>query len=144
MANCDQESIDKMRENLKQRESELKTHLDKLDDQFLLKCLRSRDFDVDKSTQVLINYFSFREKYPQFFEDPRTKPGVMQALKSNMITRCSVRNEKNGGEEISFTQANKWDSTFSAEELILATIVITEHSLLDEQYQLGGSRQLQV
>lgn len=51
-----------------------------IDDRFLLKFLRARDFDVAKATDMLNKHLEYREKWTPHKVNPETDPEVQEAL----------------------------------------------------------------
>ena len=140
------DKINKLRAMLNERQSELKTDFNKLDDSILLKFLRSCDFEVKFSADVLINYFLFRVKNFQLFKCPRDHPGVMTILQANMFNFCSKTNAELGhGERVVYFRPGRWDESMcDPYDMLAGCVLLLEYMMLDTDVQRLGFTEIEV
>ena len=145
MATNEIELVKQVRDLLIARKSELKTHIECLDDTILLKFIRACDYEPKFSAQVVINYFSVRAQHGDIFKCPQEDEEVLKVLKVNLITRCSKTNDAGGGERIFYFRPGRWDhSTISPMNMFASIIVLLEYFTMDEVAQKYGFSQLEV
>ncbi|XP_023238864.1 alpha-tocopherol transfer protein-like [Centruroides sculpturatus] len=79
-----------------------------MDDIFLLGILRARKFDIQRSLQLLKNYYTIRTSYPQYFKD--LLPSKLEhALSLNCMQFLPKPDQK--GRYIYICQLGNWDTT---------------------------------
>lgn len=95
------------------------------DDAFLQAVLQARRFNMDSSFELLCNYFNFREKYPQLFEN-LTASELRYAIEDGFP--CVLPNTDSHGSKIMVLFPGTWDvETFDIETLLKAIILSLEH-----------------
>ena len=105
-----------------------------LNDKFLLKYLRARDYDIDESYKLIKGYFQMRKSNPEMF---RTTSDVRELVNASV---CRVLPHRGpAGETIFIVRAGQWNlSKWSAADTLAATITELELAALDEETQKNG------
>ena len=136
------ESIAQLRERVEQwRPSGTEEGLDLLeqgrkDDRFLLRFLRAKKFDVERSLQLYVNYHKFRKKHAHLLGDI-TPQAVEHILKSGIVRILEPR--KKDGSKVVCVFPGVWDSeNVPMLDNFRTLILIMEHLIEDEETQVHG------
>ncbi|XP_015781205.1 alpha-tocopherol transfer protein-like [Tetranychus urticae] len=107
----------------------------KFDDKFLLKFLRAREFDLQKTLMTLKGYVTKLRDRPDLFTwNPKT---ASQALKTQVFSYFLDGNTN--GRQIFFLHPGRWDpKEVNLDTIISLVILCQEITLLDEQFQKSG------
>ncbi|XP_017777007.1 PREDICTED: alpha-tocopherol transfer protein-like [Nicrophorus vespilloides] len=106
------------------------------DDAFLLRFLRARYFQLERSHRLLVNYYNFKENNPEFVEDVNLKH--LQRIGDDDIITVPPYREQNG-RRILLYRIGIWDpKKFTITELFQATLVILELAILEQRAQILG------
>ena len=107
----------------------------KFDDKFLLKFLRSRDYDLQKTLIVLEGYISKLNDRPDIFTWQSKEAEI--ALKTNTFS-CFL-DGWTSGQKIFFLQPGRWNPReVTLETIISAVLLFQEITLLNENIQRSG------
>lgn len=132
----------KLRVLIKNRENEFNCDIECLDDAILNKFIRSCDYDVNYTCQVLINYFNCRLRHPETFTFSES---ARKVLKSNIFVLCDKPNEKFNNERILYFRVGNWnEEETTAADIACAAAHLIEYELIDEESQKHGVIQLEV
>ncbi|KAG6798244.1 alpha-tocopherol transfer protein isoform X1 [Apis mellifera caucasica] len=110
----------------------------RMDDDFLIRFLRTRNFNVNRAHRLIVNYCNFKEEHPEIHQDIR--PLEMKYIGDDDVvsvppyrTQC--------GRRIMIYRLGNWDPRkYSVEEIFKATIIILELGVLEPRAQiLGGT-----
>ncbi|RWS06156.1 alpha-tocopherol transfer protein-like isoform X1 [Dinothrombium tinctorium] len=105
------------------------------DDEFLVKFLRSRLYDVNKTCFAIKNYLTIFKKYPQFFTKIEF---IKDAIEEEFFEMLPHRNIT--GETLCILRGGKWiPSKISLDKCVAATVYASEFDKLDEEAQINGS-----
>lgn len=74
-----------LRTRLEETENELLVN-SRRDDAFLLRFLRARKFDLDRSYQLYVRYYEYRQSHLDIFNEQFTAEGVRQLLETGIIS----------------------------------------------------------
>lgn len=139
------EMIEKLRDKLKlwqadpgdSDEESLTLPLNKIEeDAFLLRFLRARKFDIERSTKLFVNYFKYRSKYSSMLGELSAK-AVEQTLKANIISVLPHRSES--GCKILVAKIGLFDlEERSIESILRMLLVILDQLIEDEDTQVHG------
>ena len=127
------ELTDQLREKLASTRN-LKTDIRHLDDSFLLKFLRSRDYNVNATSELITNYFAFRSTNPTYFKPIADNQQLITALKDSIFSISPRYNST--GERVIFFRPGYWDpSKYDSLTLVAISVYIFEYALLDIETQ---------
>ncbi|KAI4885722.1 hypothetical protein NFI96_017800 [Prochilodus magdalenae] len=128
-----------------EREAFAKVQLD-LSDQFLIKFLRARDFDVDLALKVraqictennlLVNYHKWRQECPEISADLRPF-SVIGLLKNNYHGVLSSRDD--AGSRVLIYRISQWNpKEFTAYEVFRVSLITSELIVQETETQRNG------
>lgn len=131
-----QELRDKIKSWKPSKTEEKLVVLGRTNDKSLLKFLRARKFDIDKSLQLYVNYHAFRAKHSSMLQDLDLK-AIEHVLHSGVIEVLDSR-FKDGSKALCVYPA-KWDATtFPFVDNFRATLLVLEKLVEDEETQVHG------
>ncbi|XP_053208715.1 alpha-tocopherol transfer protein-like [Panonychus citri] len=105
-----------------------------LDDEIILKFLRSRDYDLRESHKVLSGFISILEDRPDIFA---WSDSIKKVISSDMYYHYPVKTPN--GCKLLISHPGRWDTrSFNIETIITTTLFFDEVSLLDKQVQENG------
>ncbi|XP_075992607.1 alpha-tocopherol transfer protein isoform X2 [Anticarsia gemmatalis] len=108
----------------------------RMDDEFLIRFLRARKFIPQRAHRLIVNYYQFREDYPELVENifPLDLRNIGDA---NVITVPPYKDQ--AGRRLLFYRIGCWDpNTVSVDDLFKATILALEIGLLEPRSQILG------
>lgn len=106
------------------------------DDKFLLCFLRARKFDVERSTQLFINYFKYRAKYSTMLGEVSSK-GAEATLKEKILSVLPHRTKD--GCKVMVARLGAFDLDKHPPEAILRMLlVVLDHLIESEETQVHG------
>lgn len=106
------------------------------DDPFLLRFLRARKFDIERSTKLFVNYFKYRSKYSSMLGELSAK-AAERALKENIISVLPHRSED--GCKILVAKIGRLDlDEHSLASILKMMLVILDQLIEDEDTQVHG------
>uniref|UniRef100_A0A1B6EH81 CRAL-TRIO domain-containing protein n=1 Tax=Cuerna arida TaxID=1464854 RepID=A0A1B6EH81_9HEMI len=109
----------------------------RMDDNYLLRFLRARSFKVESAYRLLVNYYTFRENNPEFYDvNPLDLSFIGDA---DAVSVMPYREQT--GRRILIYKLGKWNpSEYAADELFKATLAILELGILEPRAQVLGGR----
>ncbi|CAN7947609.1 unnamed protein product, partial [Ixodes pacificus] len=110
-----------------------------VDEEFLVKFLRSRKFRVQDTFKIIRNYFQARTEYKEIFEDlVPSHIKFHEVLRKNKLITILKECDPHGRGIIMF-KFGAWNpSICTLDEFFRASIVTVEYFLLDERFQIAG------
>ncbi|KRT82609.1 CRAL-TRIO domain containing protein, partial [Oryctes borbonicus] len=125
------QKLDELRDMIYER-GECEPH--RTDDAFLLRFLRARYFIVEKAYKLVVNYYSYKEQNPEFFDNVHL--GHLVRL-GKVIIVPPYREQT--GRRILLYRIGNWDtSEISVTELFQATLIVLELAILEQRAQILG------
>lgn len=107
-------------------------------DEFLVKCLRARNYDVDKTAQQVKEYVLLHRDSSELF-CPFTS--VFDAFNDGVLKFLGHRTPR--GESIYAIRFGPWDTgKYDIETLISAIVIAFEHAILEPETQKNGFVQI--
>ncbi|CAB3230637.1 unnamed protein product [Arctia plantaginis] len=108
----------------------------RMDDEFLITFLRARKFVPQRAHRLMVNYYQFREDYPELVEN--VFPLDLRNLgDANVIAVPPYRDQD--GRRLLFYRVGCWDpKSIPIEDLFKATILALEIGLLEQRSQILG------
>lgn len=109
------------------------------DDSFLVKFLRARKYCVEKTFQIIRNYFRLRQRPDGLSADlsPYTVPYHKVIVENRLILVSKLRDPQ--GRAVAMLKLGAWNSSIcSVTELVRAVLVLAEWTLQNEEFQIRG------
>lgn len=108
----------------------------RLDDDFLMRFLRARNFVIRRAHRLLVNYYEFKEKNPEFYQDVYFDR--LTAIGDAELISTQPFHDQNGRRML-FYRLGHWDpAKISIRELFQATLLALELALLETSTQILG------
>lgn len=108
----------------------------RMDDEYLLRFLRARNFIPQRAHRLMVNYCQFKEENPELFEN--VYPLDLRRIGDNNIVSVPPYRDQHGRRLLYF-RLGCWDpKVTSVEDLFKATIFILELGLLEQRTQILG------
>uniref|UniRef100_A0A182P9H0 CRAL-TRIO domain-containing protein n=1 Tax=Anopheles epiroticus TaxID=199890 RepID=A0A182P9H0_9DIPT len=109
----------------------------RIDDDYLIKFLRARFWNVRHAYNLMVRYYAFRESNPEFYEN--VNPMALRSLGDDDIISISPYHDQEGRRVICF-KFGKWrPAKIPIVDLFRATMLLLEVGSLEPQSQvLGG------
>lgn len=106
------------------------------EDKFLLRFLRARKFDMDRSTQLFVNYFKYRAKYRSMLGE-LTPKGAEATLKEKIVS--VLPHPTKDGCKVMVARLGAFDLDKHPPEAILRMLlVLLDHLIEEEETQVHG------
>uniref|UniRef100_A0A4W4EYJ0 CRAL/TRIO N-terminal domain-containing protein n=1 Tax=Electrophorus electricus TaxID=8005 RepID=A0A4W4EYJ0_ELEEL len=113
----------------------IKQRLD-LSDNFLIRFLRARDFDVELSLKLLINYHKWRQECPEISANLRPS-SVIGLLKNNY--HGALRSRDHAGSRVLIYRIGQWNpKEFTAYEVFRVSLITSELIVREVETQRNG------
>ncbi|XP_051153477.1 alpha-tocopherol transfer protein-like isoform X2 [Leptopilina boulardi] len=128
------QTLQELREMIYER-GECSPH--RMDDSFLIRFLRARNFNVYRAHRLVVNYFNFKEEHPSIHNN--VNPLNMRHIgDDDVMTVPAYRTQC--GRRMMIYRIGNWDPRkYSVEELFKATVIVLELGILEPRAQvLGG------
>ncbi|KAF7409766.1 hypothetical protein HZH68_004147 [Vespula germanica] len=108
----------------------------RMDDDFLIRFLRARHFDVNRAHRLVVNYYNFKEEHPEIHQD--VCPNEMCHIGEDyVVTVPAYRTEC--GRRMMIYRIGNWDPRkYPVEEIFKATVIILELGILEPRAQILG------
>ncbi|KAK7593083.1 hypothetical protein V9T40_007835 [Parthenolecanium corni] len=109
-----------------------------LEDDFILRFLRARKMDVERSYQLLVNYFAFRQNNAALFKGLNIDDQlIMDCIRDGLP--MVFKNKDRKGRSVIFFVMYQWDRTkYTFETLYRSLVLSLEYLLSEETNQLFG------
>ncbi|XP_072110574.1 alpha-tocopherol transfer protein isoform X4 [Mobula birostris] len=107
-----------------------------LEDEFLLKFLRARDFDIDLALELLSNYHKWRAECPEISADLRPS-SIIGLLKAGY--HAVLRSRDSSGSRVLIYKIGHWDpKLFSVYEVFRVSLITSELIVKEVKTQQNG------
>lgn len=108
----------------------------RVDDDFLIRFLRNKYFNVNKAHRLIVNYYNFKEEHPEIHQD--VNPLEMKHIgEDDVMTVPAYRTEC--GRRIMIYRLGNWDPRkYPVEEIFKATVIVLELGILEPRAQILG------
>lgn len=107
------------------------------DDRFLLRFLRSKKFDVQRSYDTYRNYIQFFRDHPEISVDLEDFEKIRHVWEAGVVGGLRERDERGRGVLVTFP--GRWDpARHSLEDVLLALILQLEFMIASEETQIHG------
>lgn len=127
------QTIHELREMIYER-GECMPH--RMDDDFLLRFLRARNFNINRAHRLIVRYYTFKEEHPEIHQD--VNPVEMRHIGDEDIMTVPAYRTPCGRRMMIYRMGN-WDPRkYSIEEIFKATVIILELGLLEPRAQILG------
>ncbi|XP_066518477.1 alpha-tocopherol transfer protein [Hoplias malabaricus] len=118
-----------------EREAFSKVQL-QLSDQFLIKFLRARDFDVDLALKLLINYHKWRQECPEISANLQPS-SIIGLLRNNY--HGALRGRDDAGSRVLIYRISQWNpKEFTAYEVFRVSLITSELIVQERETQSNG------
>ncbi|XP_011638072.1 alpha-tocopherol transfer protein isoform X2 [Pogonomyrmex barbatus] len=108
----------------------------RMDDDFLIRFLRARNFNTKSAHRLIVNYYNFKEEHPEIHQQMNSSE--MRFIgDDNIITVPPYRTQC--GRRLLIYRIGNWDPRkCSVDELFKATVGILELGILEPRQQIMG------
>ncbi|XP_011877605.1 PREDICTED: alpha-tocopherol transfer protein isoform X2 [Vollenhovia emeryi] len=108
----------------------------RMDDDFLIRFLRARNFNIKSAHKLIANYYNFKEEHPEIHQQLNSTQ-MRHIGDDNVITVPAYRTQC--GRRMMIYRFGNWDPRkYPAEELFKATVGILELGILEPRHQILG------
>ncbi|XP_063976330.1 alpha-tocopherol transfer protein [Diachasmimorpha longicaudata] len=127
------QTLDELRDMIYER-GECSPH--RMDDAFLIRFLRARNFNVNRAHRLIVRYYNFKEEHPAIHEN--VDPLKMRHIgDDDVMTVPGYRTEC--GRRMMIYRMGNWDpKKYGVEEIFKATVIILELGALEPRAQILG------
>ncbi|XKL68217.1 hypothetical protein PGB90_003708 [Kerria lacca] len=108
----------------------------RMDNAFLLRFLRARNYRVEPAFRLFVNYHQFRENNPEFYKD--VNPLDLGYIGEADILSVMPYREQNGRRIMIFRLGNWNPSEVDIEEIFKAALAVLELGVLEPRAQILG------
>ncbi|KAI4502128.1 hypothetical protein M0802_002810 [Mischocyttarus mexicanus] len=108
----------------------------RMDDDYLIRFLRARNFNVNSAHRLIVNYYNFKEEHPEIHQD--VSPTEMCHIGDDYVISVPANRTECGRRMLIYRMGN-WDPRkYSVEEIFKATVIILELGILEPRAQILG------
>lgn len=108
----------------------------RMDDEFLIKFLRARNYNVNRAHRLVVNYCNFREEHPEIQRG--VNPLDLRHIGDDDIMTVPAYRTQCGRRMMIYRLGN-WDPRkYPMEEIFKATVLVLELGLLEPRAQILG------
>lgn len=108
----------------------------RMDDEFLLRFLRARNFNIKSAHKLIVNYYNFKEEHPEIHKQMNSTE-MRHIGDDDVITVPPCRTQC--GRRVMIYRFGNWNPRkYSAEKLFKATVSILELGILEPTAQIMG------
>ncbi|XP_043593999.1 alpha-tocopherol transfer protein-like isoform X1 [Bombus pyrosoma] len=108
----------------------------RMDDDFLIRFLRTRNFNVNRAHRLIVNYCTFKEEHPEIHQD--VCPLEMKHIGEDDVMSVPAYRTQDG-RRIMIYRLGNWDPRkYGVEEIFKATVIILELGVLEPRAQILG------
>ncbi|KAL0121352.1 hypothetical protein PUN28_006701 [Cardiocondyla obscurior] len=108
----------------------------RMDDDFLIRFLRARKFNIKSAHKLIVNYYNFKEEHPEIHQQMNSTE-MRYIGDDNVITVPTYRTQC--GRRLMIYRFGNWNPRkYPAEELFKATVGILELGILEPRHQIMG------
>ncbi|XP_006634070.1 alpha-tocopherol transfer protein isoform X1 [Lepisosteus oculatus] len=127
--------LSRLRQKAKREEGDKRYQMD-LSDTFLMKFLRARDFDVDQSLKLLINYHKWRNECPEISANLHPS-SVLGLLRNNY--HGVLRSRDASGSRVLIYRIGHWNpKKYTAYEVFRISLITSELIVQEIETQRNG------
>ncbi|XP_032510535.2 alpha-tocopherol transfer protein [Danaus plexippus] len=108
----------------------------RMDDEYLLRFLRARNFIPQRAHRLMVNYHQFKEDNPELFEN--VYPLDLRRIGDTNVMAVPPYRDQNGRRLLLY-RIGSWDpKSVAVEDILKATIFALELGLLEQRTQILG------
>ncbi|XP_043491337.1 alpha-tocopherol transfer protein-like isoform X1 [Polistes fuscatus] len=108
----------------------------RMDDEFLIRFLRARNFNVNSAHRLIVNYYNFKEEHPEIHQD--ICPTEMCHIGDDDVITVPAYRTQCGRRMLIYRMGN-WDPRkYPVEEIFKATVIVLELGILEPRAQILG------
>ncbi|XP_049882132.1 alpha-tocopherol transfer protein-like [Pectinophora gossypiella] len=108
----------------------------RMDDNYLVRFLRARNFIPAKAHRLMVNYYQFKEENPELFEN--VYPMDLRHIGDAKVMSVPPYRDQDGRRLLLY-RLGRWDpKAISVDEMFRATIMALELGLLEQRTQILG------
>lgn len=108
----------------------------RMDDDFLIRFLRAREYNVYRAHRLIVNYYNFKEEHPDIHTDVR--PTEMYHIGDDDILSVPAYRTQCGRRMMIYRMGN-WDPRkYPVEEIFKASVIVLELGMLEPRAQILG------
>ncbi|XP_065200309.1 alpha-tocopherol transfer protein-like [Planococcus citri] len=108
----------------------------RMDDEFLLRFLRARNYRVESAFRLFVNYHNFRENNPEYYKD--VNPLDLGFIGDADILSVLPYRDQNGRRIMIFRLGNWNPNDFDMDEIFKAALAVLELGILEPRAQILG------
>ncbi|KAK7579682.1 hypothetical protein V9T40_000311 [Parthenolecanium corni] len=109
----------------------------RMDDAFLLRFLRARNYRIEAAFRLFVNYHHFRDNNPEYFKD--VNPLDLGYIGDAEILSVMPYRDQNGRRIMIFRLGSNWNtSEVDIEEIFKAALAVLELGILEPRAQILG------
>ncbi|XP_033334935.2 alpha-tocopherol transfer protein [Megalopta genalis] len=127
------QTIQELRDMIYER-GECQPH--RMDDDFLIRFLRVRNFNVNRAHRLIVNYYNFKDEHPEIHQD--VNPTKMTHIGDDDVMTVPAYRTHCGRRMMIYRLGN-WDPRkYPVEEIFKATVIVLELGVLEPSHQILG------
>ncbi|XP_058795618.1 alpha-tocopherol transfer protein-like isoform X2 [Phymastichus coffea] len=108
----------------------------RMDDEFLLRFLRARNFNVNRAHRLIVRYYAFKDEHPEIHVN--VNPLEMRHIGDDDVMTVPAYRAP-CGRRLMIYRIGNWDPRkYSVDEIFKATVLILELGLLEPMAQILG------
>ncbi|KAM0733758.1 Alpha-tocopherol transfer protein-like [Formica fusca] len=108
----------------------------RMDDDFLIRFLRARNFNLKRAHRLIVNYYNFKEEHPEIHQ--QMNPTEMRYIGDDDVITVPPYRTQCGRRLMIYRIGNWKPSKYPVEELFKATTCVLELGILEPRAQIMG------
>ncbi|XP_070153488.1 alpha-tocopherol transfer protein [Polyergus mexicanus] len=108
----------------------------RMDDDFLIRFLRARNFNLKRAHRLIVNYYNFKEEHPEIHQ--QMNPTEMRYIGDDDVITVPPYRTQCGRRLLIYRIGNWKPSKYPVEELFKATTCVLELGILEPRAQIMG------